>query len=149
MTEAVAVSSSSPTSQWMATVREYMPPLAGPEGVAERLILILHYSIDWHLSWVANYRPTYWDKILPDRILVASQQATNLRSWWTALADDFSASPATGEIRRELAGLLAAEEPERVLLSLSEETLALVMRVRIVAEARRGLREELSGRDDE
>lgn len=126
-----------PTQLWLAQVADYMPPLSGPAGTAERLVLLLHYSIDWDTSWVSSYRTTYWDKILPDRIMVASQQASNLRSWWTALADDLGASPTTRDSRQELATLLDVENPLAVLRCLSEETLALVMRARIVAEARR------------
>lgn len=126
-----------PTQTWLAHVASYMPPLPGPPGTAERLVLLLHYSIDWDSSWVSSYRPTYWDKILPDRILIASQQAANLRSWWTALADELGASPPTRETRQELAALLDVDDPLDVLRALSEETLALVMRARIVAEARR------------
>lgn len=37
---------------------------------AERLLLLVHYSIDWDNSWVAEekYRKTYWDEILPGRV---------------------------------------------------------------------------------
>lgn len=128
-----------PTQQWLSTT-EFMPPLDGPPGIAERLVLLLHYAIDWENSWVARYRTTYWDKILPDRVLVAAHQATTLRSWWTALADDLSACPTTPEERRELASLLETEHSTAVIRCLTEETSALVLRVRIVSESRKKAR---------
>ena len=127
-----------PTRRWLGATAGFMPPLEGPAGTAERLLLLLHYSIDWDNSWVAGYRTTYWDKLLPDRILVASQQATNLRQWWTNLADELQASPTTTEARHELAQLLDDPNPGEVLRTLRSETLALVLRTRIVSESRRG-----------
>lgn len=125
------------TQKWLDATASFMPPLEGPAGTAERLLLLLHYSIDWDSSWVAGYRTTYWDKLLPDRILVASQQASNLRQWWTTLADDLQASPTTVAARHELAQLLDTHDPAAVLRVLRHETLALVLRTRIVAESRK------------
>lgn len=124
----------SPTDRWLASTAAFMPPLNGAAGTAERLLLLLHYGIDWDTSWISSYRTTYWDKLLPDRVLVASQQAPNLRAWWTTLADDLHASPTTTDSRRELATLLDVEDQRCVLRTLTQETLALVMRTRIVAE---------------
>ena len=126
-----------PTQMWLHATAGFMPPLEGPPGTAERLLLLLHYSIDWDTSWVAGYRTTYWDKLLPDRILVASQQAANLRQWWTQLADDLQAFPTTATARHELAQLLDTPDPMPVLRVLRQETLALVLRTRIVAETRK------------
>ena len=46
------------------------PPVACPADTAERLLLLLHYTIDWDSSWVADpkYRKTYWDEQLPGRV---------------------------------------------------------------------------------
>lgn len=126
-----------PTHRWLDATAAFMPPLDGPAGTAERLLLLLHYSIDWDNSWVANYRTTYWDKLLPDRVLVASQQASNLRQWWTQLADELQAFPTTADTRHELAQLLNDPDPTAVLRTLRQETLALVLRTRIVSESRR------------
>ena len=126
-----------PTRRWLGATAGFMPPLEGPAGTAERLLLLLHYSIDWDNSWVAGYRTTYWDKLLPDRVLMASQQASNLRQWWTQLADELQASPTTADARYELAQLLDDPDPTAVLRTLRSETLALVLRTRIVTESRR------------
>ena len=42
-----------PTQAWQATVPE-LPPVDGPHAIAERLLLLLHYGIDWETSWVAD-----------------------------------------------------------------------------------------------
>ena len=126
-----------PTALWQQQAANLLPPLPGAAGIAERLLLLLHFSIDWDNSWVAGYRTTYWDKLLPDRILVASQQAANLRQWWTQLADDLQAFPTTATARHELAHLLDTPDPVAVLRVLRQETLALVLRTRIVAETRK------------
>ena len=39
----------------------------GPAGVSERLLLLVHYGIDWSGGWVSRYRSTYWESLLPDR----------------------------------------------------------------------------------
>ena len=126
-----------PTETWLAATATFMPPLQGPAGTAERLLLMLHYSIDWDNSWVAGYRTTYWDKLLPDRVLVASQQAADLHQWWTQLADDLHAFPVIPAARHELAQLLEDPDPSAVLRTLRQETLALVLRTRIVTESRK------------
>ena len=133
----MTITDTRPTCKWLAATQSFMPPLQGPAGTAERLLLMLHYSIDWDNSWVAGYRTTYWDKLLPDRILVTSQQASNLRQWWTSLADELQAFPTTPETRNELAQLLDDPDATAVLRTLRQETLALVLRTRIVAECRK------------
>lgn len=133
----MTLSETRPTQTWLSATASFMPPLDGPAGTAERLLLLLHYSIDWDHSWVASYRTTYWDRLLPDRVLVASQQASNLRQWWTQLADDLHAFPFTPAARHELAQLLDYPDPTSVLRTLRQETLALVLRTRIVTESRK------------
>lgn len=134
---ALATAHTTPTERWLAVTAEFMPPLTGPAGIAERLVLMLHHCIDWDTSWVANYRTTYWDKLLPDRIVIAATQAVTLRGWWTAVAAELDADPVTSEERRELACLLAAAEEREILNTLITETTALVLRVRIVSETRK------------
>lgn len=82
-----------PTDRWLETTAGIMPPMDGPEGTAERLLLLLHYGIDWDNGWVGNYRPTYWDRILPDRIIVATYLSPNLRTWWDHVAADLVSRP--------------------------------------------------------
>lgn len=123
-----------PTSRWLSCVSEVMPPLEGAAGTAERLLLLVHYGIDWGDGWVGRYRSTYWDKLLPDRIICATYRTNNLRRWWRDVADDLGSSPRTPEERAELEQLLRAE-PLPVLQVLRFETEALLLRTRIVADA--------------
>lgn len=122
-----------PTDQWIGAV-EQMPPLTGPAGTAERLLLLLHYGIDWSEGWVSRYRPTYWDQILPDRVVIATYRAATLRRWWTEVATELTSAPRNADERDELERLLR-EEAEPVLRVLRCETEALLLRVRIVADA--------------
>lgn len=125
--------SPSASSAWLRAVPE-LPPLEGPEHTAECLLLLLHYGIDWTNGWVGRYRSTYWDKILPDRVVVATYRADTLRSWWALAAAELESSPRNATERLELEQLLVAD-PGPVLLLLREQTDALALRTRIVAEA--------------
>lgn len=125
----------SPTSRWLAAVGEQMPPLDGPAGTAERLLLLVHYGIDWESGWVSQYRKTYWSNLLPDRVIVATYRAGSLRRWWRDVADDVGSSPRNAAERAELEHLLRADEPLKVLEVLRYETEALLLRTRIVTEA--------------
>src|SRR5664279_3452503 len=42
-----------PTDRWLAAVPE-LPPLDGPAGTGERLLLLLHYGVDWDAGWVSS-----------------------------------------------------------------------------------------------
>lgn len=57
---------------------ERLPPLTGPAGVAERLLLLTHYGIDWQTGWVSRYRRTYWEQLLPDRAAPAGSGASHV-----------------------------------------------------------------------
>lgn len=123
-----------PTSRWLDSVSRVMPPLEGAAGTAERLLLLVHYGIDWGDGWVGRYRSTYWDKLLPDRVICATYRTDNLRRWWRDVADDLGSSPRTPLERAELERLLRAE-PLPVLQVLRFETEALLLRTRIVSDA--------------
>lgn len=127
-----------PTSTWLATVPA-MPPLDGPAGTAERLLMLIHYGIDWTDGWVTNHRSTYWDKILPDRVIAATYRAGILRRWWRDVAYELGSAPRNIHERTELEKLLRAESAP-VLEVLRFETEALLLRVRIVTETVRATR---------
>lgn len=128
-----------PTLDWLAATAGFMPALDGPAGVAERLLLLVHYGIDWSNGWVSRYRTTYWDRLLPDRIVCATYRASNLRRWWRDLADDLGSQPRTAAERADLEQLLRADS-RPVLEVLRFETEALLLRTRIVADAVRDAR---------
>lgn len=128
----------SPTQRWLATVPE-LPALTGPASTAERLLLLVHYGIDWQNSWLATRRQTYWTAILPDRVLAATYRAPNLRAWWTTLHHALITAPRSPAERRELDSLLG-EDPRPVLRTIRNESDALLLRVRIIADAVRDTR---------
>lgn len=128
----------SPTGAWLARV-DGMPPLSGPEGTAERLLLLLHYGIDWSGGWVGRRRGTYWEALLPDRVIVATFLAPTLRGWWAAVAADLDSRPRGPAQRAELEELLRAD-PLPVLRVLREQTAPLLLRTRITADAVRAAR---------
>lgn len=128
-----------PTSRWLAHTSDVMPPLDGPEGTAERLLLLLHYGIDWTDGWVGRRRSRYWDQLLPDRVVVATYRSPNLRRWWATVADSLESRPRGADERTELEQLLRADSGP-VLEVLRLETEPLLLRTRIVADAVREAR---------
>jgi hypothetical protein len=116
-----------------------LEPLTPPADTAERLLLLLHYSIDWDTSWVAEprYRITYWDKQLPGRVRRAAYRADTLDRWWSGVSTMLGApAPRQPERRMELASLLR-QPPLPVIAAFSEDLPARILRVRIISEAAR------------
>jgi len=146
-----------PTRRWQALVPELRsltldgketgsetPSTAAAQAAAraadtaERLLLLVHYSIDWDTSWVAEakYRKTYWDEILPGRVFRAARRSVTLGEWWSsaALRNLGLQAPRYPDRRLELAELLR-EPPMPVLRAFQNSLPALLLRVRIIAEA--------------
>lgn len=113
-----------------------LPALASePARVAERLLLLLHYGIDWSDgNWVSGRRGDYWESVLPSRVRVATFTASDLHHWWTLVSAALTSLPRTDAQRLELATLLTADA-RPVLAVLRDQTPALVLRTRIVADA--------------
>jgi len=128
-----------PTDRWLAVLGDRMPPLTGPAGVAERLLLLTHYGIDWQAGWVSRYRRVYWEQLLPDRVITATYRAGTLRRWWRDVATELGSAPRNAAERTELEQLLRADATP-VLMALRLETEALLLRTRIVADAVRETR---------
>lgn len=133
-----------PTDTWLATIPE-MPALEGPAGTAERLLLLIHYGIDWADGWVASNRHRYWDHVLPERARAATFNAPTLRRWWCHLTAALESSPRTPAERAETEQLL--REPARPVLEVvRHETQALLLRTRLTTTA---VREQPSDSDKE
>jgi hypothetical protein len=128
-----------PTSRWLAAAAEVLPPMEGPEGTAERLLLLVHYGIDWQDGWVANYRKTYWNAILPDRVMGATYMTESLHRWWSDVSEDLGSQPRTTAERIEAEALLRTD-PVPVLELFRNRCEALLLRTRITTEAVRAAR---------
>lgn len=112
-----------------------MGTLDDADDVAERLLLHLHYAINWEKSWVANHLATYWTDILPSRVLRAAYQSNTLDDWWSAAAHELEADPPRNQERRiELATLLRQPSLD-VITAFHDRLHALLLRVQIIAEA--------------
>lgn len=129
---------STPTDTWLANV-DGMPPLTGDAGVAERLLLLLHYGIDWSTGWVGARRHIYWDSLLPERVTSATYRTNSLRHWWSLVAEELESTARNDDQRRELEQLLRAD-PLPVLRLLRNEAPALILRTRITADSVRATR---------
>lgn len=138
-----AGSADSATAGWIAAA-PYLPPLTDPAAqTAEKLMLLLHYGIDWSESnWLAARRGDYWDTLLPSRIQEATYRSgANLHRWWSAVSASLGSTPRTDRERLEVATLLATDNPKAVLQAMRDQTTALALRTRIVADAVRTRRE--------
>ena len=133
----------SPTTAWLAAA-PHLPVLDGPAAQAERLLLLIHYGIDWRTGWVGAYRATYWEKLLADRVVIATYRCASLRRWWREVSAALDSAPRSPAQRGELAGLLNGDD-QGVLEVLRTESEALVLRVRIVADAVRAARTAPAG----
>ena len=117
----------------------------GQRAPAERLLLLLHYGVDWDAGWVSGKRHAYWDRILPDYVLQAALRAANLRRFWQQVSQQLQSRPRSSAERVELEALLRGDD-RAVLEALRWETEPLLLRVRIVADAvRAGRRTEIAG----
>ncbi|TKV35394.1 hypothetical protein [Mycobacteroides abscessus] len=122
-----------PTRAWQELVPD-LGRLDDAGDTAERLLLLLHHSIDWNTSWVKDHRITYWDEQLPSRVRRAAYRADSLDSWWSQAAVSLGATtPRQRDRRTELAVLLRTP-PLPVIDWLQRDLPALVLRVRIIAE---------------
>lgn len=113
-----------------------LPPLAGPDRTAERLLLIAHRGVDWDV-WGGSRRVRYWDA-LEDYCRAATFAGPTLADWWSRVTVRLSVDPPTDpELRSELAALLAVDEQRQTLAALRAHAAALSLRVRIVSDVRK------------
>lgn len=137
----------SQTSETEAPMTDAEKAAARAADTAERLLLLLHYSIDWDNSWIGEekHRKTYWDELLVSRVRRASYRSATLGEWWSTVTFLLDATaPRYPDRRLELAELL--QEPPLLVLSAFQNSLpALLLRVRIIAEAVAAERKAKSG----
>jgi hypothetical protein len=147
MRTVTAPAAATPTQSWLAALQSgpvpiALPPLEGPAAVAEKLLLLLHYGVDWENGWAGSRRKTYWDRALPDRVICATYLVPTLSQWWCAVTNEMESAPRNPAERLEVAQLLGCPEGAEVLGLLRNEAEALVLRVRIIADAVRAVRAE-------
>lgn len=121
-----------PSRQWQQTAPELPELTTATADVAERLLLMIHYSVDWD-SWVGEHRRRYWDDVLPSRVHAATMRADTLATWWSLLTRSLPITVVDRARRIEVVQLLA-EPSQPVLAVLRDQLPALILRVRIIAE---------------
>lgn len=125
------------TDAWLA--ESPLEPLTGPEGVAERLVLLLHNGVDFDI-WGGARRVRYWDA-LSERVKAATYAGPTLSHWWGDVCRQIVSAPRDHSVREEVATLLAAENGKAILVALRTHAEVLVLRARVVSEYRRQARE--------
>lgn len=122
------------TREWQAAVS--LPPVeTDAQDVAERLVLLAHYGADFSI-WTGKRRVRYWEA-LTERVKAATFAGPTLGHWWEWLSRDLPTAPRNAREREDLAHLLASENPREVLRVLRGFPEIVVLRVRVIAEARR------------
>lgn len=125
------------TDAWLSV--SPLPRLTGPESVAERLVLLVHYGVDFSI-WGGARRVRYWDA-LTDRVKAATYAGPTLEHWWADVCTQIASAPRDAAERLEVAQLLAHSNPRPVLVALRNHAEVLVLRARVVSEARKAVRE--------
>ena len=120
-----------------------LPALTGPEGVAERLVLLVHRGVDWEV-WGGARRVRYWDAFT-DRVRASTYAGPTLSEWWQDLCVQISSTPRYPEDRADLARLIASPDQRAVLDALHKHAATLVLRVRVLTETRRATHDHETG----
>lgn len=125
--------SDSPVQRWRAAA-PWLPAVDSAAATAEALLLALHYSVNFD-GWIGHRRQVYWDKILPSRIRRSTYRTNTLDWWWSDVCASLDAEPGSRALRRDVAELLRAPDAREVMDILRREHVALVLRVRLIADA--------------
>ena len=112
-----------------------LPPMNGVAGVAERLVILVHYGVDFSI-WGESRRTRYWGAFT-ERIKAATYSGPTLSSWWQDISLSIVSTPRNYDERVELLSLLNVDEQREVLHVLRNNAEALVLRVRVLSEARK------------
>jgi hypothetical protein len=116
-----------------------LPPLTGPQAVAEQLVMLAHRCADWEV-WGGPRTVRYWDA-LAMRVRAACYAGPTLGAWWERLSRQMSLiPPARAGDRVLLASLLAGGDDLAVLAVLRGQTEMLLVRVRCAVDVRRETR---------
>lgn len=123
-----------PTDVWLE--QSPVPPLTGPDNVAERLLLLVHYGMNWDVWGTPSRRVRYWDA-LTERVKASTFAGPKLEYWWANMSTLMDTNPRNNAEREELASLLGGGSDKEVLSLFRNAAPVIVLRVRLVAESRR------------
>lgn len=109
---------------------DLLPPLDGPEAIADQLVELAHRCADWDV-WGGARAIRYWDAFT-ERVRASSYAGPSLADWWEAMVRRMSVhQPARADDRRRLAELLAAPDQAAVRDCLRNRAEHLVLRQRV------------------
>ena len=121
------------TDAWLSI--SPLPALEGAEGVAERLVLLIHYGVDFSI-WGMARRGRYWDA-LKERVKGATYSGPTLSAWWGDISNQIGSEPRNSEERAEALALISVEEQRQTLNILRTHSDVLVLRARVISEYRK------------
>ena len=121
------------TDAWLSA--SPLPALEGAEGVAERLVLLVHYGVDFSI-WGLSRRGRYWDA-LKERVKGATYAGPTLAAWWSDICNQIVSEPRNSEERTEVLALLSVVEQKETLNILRSHADVLVLRARVISEHRK------------
>lgn len=127
------------TNKWLSATPA--PPLSNTsEQVAERLVLLVHYGMDFNI-WGGPRRAGYWDALM-ERVKAATYAGNTLTDWWETVTRLMGSAPRNREERRETLTLLSVAADREVLTVLRNHATAITLRVRLAAESYRDAAKE-------
>lgn len=109
-----------------------LPPLKKAEGVAERLLILLHYGADFTV-WGGHRKPKYWGAF-QERIIAATYTGPALADWWSNMTELLPSTPRNKAEREETGMLLCYPQGDETVRVLRKNAPALMLRTRIAAE---------------
>jgi hypothetical protein len=127
-----------PSLLWQSAVA--MPEQGEAENIAERLVLLAHYGVDFSV-WGGKRRKRYWDA-LAERVKASTYAGPTLSDWWTALCISLPSAVRNSSERNDVVDLLGYKNPKEVLKVLRNNPEVVVLRVRVISEYRREMRDE-------
>lgn len=133
-----------PTLIWLE--QSPLPSLEGAAAIAERLVLLIHYGVDFTI-WGGARRVRYWEA-LAERVRAATYAGPLLPDWWASISTQIVSSPRDSGERIEMAGLLSSPDQREVMQVLRTQAQVLVLRVRVLSETRKAVREAAAENDE-
>jgi hypothetical protein len=137
MTPSEAATPPAATAAWLAAWPASAPgtfPPPGVDGVALRLVLLVHLGVDWTV-WGPR-RARYWTA-LAERVRGATYRSRTLQDWWERCASRLDSTPRDPGERAELAQLLCGGNDREVLAVLYRNAGALALYCQVLADQRR------------